>query len=98
MEIPVDTLKAVGVNELFGVVTVDVYFTTDLTTSGSFGTHRGCLGFFGQLFLLERTPQQCQPPRTGWWMSTQPIEFLTKTERVSGPSFTSGKDFFKFFF
>jgi hypothetical protein len=30
MEIPVDTLKAVGVNELFGVVTVDLYFTTDL--------------------------------------------------------------------
>ncbi len=37
--------------------------------------------------LLERTPQQCQPPRTGWWESSQPFEFLTKATRVSGPWF-----------
>ena len=48
--------------------------------------HR-CLGFFGQLFLLERTPEQCQPHRTGWWVYSQPFEFLTKAERVSGPWF-----------
>ena len=46
-----------------------------------------CPGFFGQLFLLERTPQQCQPPRTGSWVSLQPCEFLTKAARVSGPWF-----------
>jgi hypothetical protein len=32
---------------------------------------------------LERTPQQCQPPRTGWWVSSQPFEFLTKATWVS---------------
>ncbi len=47
-------------------------------------TLQRCLGFFGQLLVLERTPQQYQPPRTGWWVSSQPFEFLTKTTRVSG--------------
>ncbi len=37
-----------------------------------------CLAFFGQLFLLERKPQQCQSSRKGWWVSSQPFEFLTK--------------------
>ena len=50
-------------------------------------TLQKCLEFSGQLFLLERTPQQCQPPRTGWWVSSQPFEFLTKATRVSGPWF-----------
>ncbi len=31
--------------------------------------------------------QQCQPPWTGWWVSSQPFEFLTKATRVSGPWF-----------
>jgi hypothetical protein len=35
-----DTLKAVGVNELFVVVDVDVSFTTEQEASGSLGTHR----------------------------------------------------------
>ncbi len=34
IEIPPDTLKAVGVNELFVVVTVDVSFTTEQTVVG----------------------------------------------------------------
>jgi hypothetical protein len=54
-----DTVEAVGVNELFVAITVDASFTTEQTDTGSLGTHRQrCLGFFGKLFLLERTPQQ----------------------------------------
>jgi hypothetical protein len=34
MEIPPDTLEAVGVNELFVVVTVDSSFTTEQTVTG----------------------------------------------------------------
>jgi hypothetical protein len=34
MEIPPDTLEAVGVNELFVVVTVDVSFTTEHSVVG----------------------------------------------------------------
>ncbi len=40
MEMPPDTLEAVGVNELFVVVGVDVSFTTEEASSGSLGTHR----------------------------------------------------------
>jgi hypothetical protein len=52
-------------------------------------TCKRCVEFSGQLFLLERTPQQWQPSRTGWWVSSQPFEFLTKATRVSGPWFAS---------
>ena len=34
MEMPPDTLEAVGVNELFVVVTVDTSFTTEQTVVG----------------------------------------------------------------
>ena len=34
MEMPLDTLEAVGVNDLFVVVTVDVSFTTEQTVVG----------------------------------------------------------------
>jgi hypothetical protein len=40
MEMLPDTLKVVGVNELFVVVTVDVSFTTEQAVSGTLGTHR----------------------------------------------------------
>jgi hypothetical protein len=40
MDIPSHTLEAVGVNELFVVVTVDSSFTTEQAASGSLGTHR----------------------------------------------------------
>ena len=56
-KLDIDTLEDVVVNDLFVVVTVDSSFTTEQAISGSLGTQR-CLGFLGQLFLLERTPQQ----------------------------------------
>ena len=40
MEMSPDTLEAVGVNELFVAVGVDVSFTTEQAASGSSGTHR----------------------------------------------------------
>jgi hypothetical protein len=38
MEIPPDTLEAVGINELFVAVGVDTSFTTEQAASGSSGT------------------------------------------------------------
>jgi hypothetical protein len=38
MEMPPDTLKTVGVNDLFVAVTVDESFTTEQAASGSLGT------------------------------------------------------------
>ncbi len=40
MEMPPETLKSDGVNELFVAVAVDASFTTEQATSGSLGTHR----------------------------------------------------------
>ena len=40
MEMPPDTLEAVGVNELFVAVGVDASFTTEQAASGFLGTHR----------------------------------------------------------
>jgi len=40
MEMPPDTLEAVGINELFVAVGVDASFTTEQAASGSSGTHR----------------------------------------------------------
>ncbi len=41
MEMPPDTLEAVGINELFVVVGVDVSFTTEQAASGCSDTVRG---------------------------------------------------------
>ena len=61
MEMPPDTLEAVGVNELFVTVTVDASFTTEqgslprpLSNDQLFclcSDLRRCLEFSGQLFL-----------------------------------------------
>jgi hypothetical protein len=40
MEMPPDTLEAVGINELFVAVGVDASFTTEQAASGSSETHR----------------------------------------------------------
>ena len=40
MEMPPDTLEAVGINELFVAVGVDASFTTEQAASRSSGTHR----------------------------------------------------------
>ena len=40
MEMPPDTLEAVGINELFVAVGVDASFTTEQAASGSSGTQQ----------------------------------------------------------
>ena len=95
MEMPPDTVETVGVNELFVAVGVDVSLTTEEAASGSLGTHRAISSNSNtesissilsvnsgavSLIVLKR-------PRTGWWVSSQPFEFLTKATRVSGPWF-----------
>ena len=54
MEMPPDTLEAVGVNEVFVVVTVDTSFTTEQVASGSLGTHRARSSNSNTAIRLER--------------------------------------------
>ena len=51
MEMPPDTLKAVGVNELFVTVVVETSFTTEQSASGSLGVLKDVLNSLGNYFF-----------------------------------------------
>ncbi len=59
MEMPPDTLEAVGINELFVAVGVDASFTTEQAASGSSGTHRAISSHSNTESISSmRTPQK----------------------------------------
>jgi hypothetical protein len=93
MEIPPDTLEAVGVNELFVPVTVDVSFTTEQTVVGHIDEIHilivvRTVPIVGYLFPSQicDTCSLLRVRKLDMEMPPDSLEdFLTKTVRVSAP-------------
>ena len=79
MEMPPDTLEAVGVNELFVAVTVDVSFTTEQAVVGRIDEILSPSQICDDCALLRARKLDMEMPPDSL------EDFLTKAARVSAP-------------